>query len=305
MAYGTSEKQKEYVKITSEVLRFSTDYFHNRGFAQLMPVILSPITDPLGPDPGSSVIKTGEIEYLGQKLCLTQSMILHKQIAIKSGIERFFIISPNVRLEHPRRAETGKHLFEFSQLDFEIEDARMGDVFSLMEDYMAGVCGHVKKSCATELKSLGREIPEFTGPFPRKTTTELAAEFGADWEIPASKASRTPFWALSHKREFYDAEDPARPGHYLNYDLIYPEGFGEALSGAEREYDYGRIMMRINRDGLDKSRYEAYLKLAESGMSPSAGGGFGVERLVRYLSGAKHVGEVQLFKRVPGKPVIA
>ncbi len=305
MAYETSKKQAEYVKITSEVLRYSTDFFHNRGFSQLMPVILSPITDPLGPDPGSSVIKTGEIEYLGQKLCLTQSMILHKQIAIKSGIEKFFIISPNVRLEHPRRAETGKHLFEFSQLDFEIEDAKMGDVFSVMEDYMSGVCGHVKKTCPAELASLGREIPSFSGPFPRKTTMELAAEYGGDWEIPASMASKTPFWALSHKREFYDAEDPKRPGYYLNYDLIYPEGFGEALSGAEREYDYGRIMMRINRDRLDKSRYEAYLKLAEGGMSPSAGGGFGIERLVRYLSGAGHVGDVQLFKRVPGREVVA
>ncbi|HQT45395.1 MAG TPA: asparagine synthetase, partial [Candidatus Micrarchaeota archaeon] len=156
-----------------------------------------------------------------------------------------------------------------------------------------------------ELKSLGREIPQFSGPFPRRTTMELAKEYGDDWEIPASLASKTPFWALSHKREFYDAEDPDRPGYYLNYDLIYPEGFGEALSGAEREYDYGRIMMRINRDRLDKSRYEAYLKLAEGGMSPSAGGGFGIERLVRYLSGAKHIGEVQLFKRVPGTPVIA
>ena len=98
--------KQQYLKVTSFVLLFGTQFFHEHGFDQLMPVMLSPITDPLGPDPGSSVIKVGEIEYLDQRLCLTQSMILHKQIAVKSGTDRLFILSPNVRLEHPRRAES-------------------------------------------------------------------------------------------------------------------------------------------------------------------------------------------------------
>ena len=132
-------KRKAYARITSVALKYTSDFFHGRGFTQLMPVILSPITDPLGPDPGSSVIKTGEVEYLGQRLCLTQSMILHKQLALKKGIERLFVVSPNVRLEHPKRRDSGKHLFEFSQVDFEISGAKMGDVFSLMEDYLAGL----------------------------------------------------------------------------------------------------------------------------------------------------------------------
>ena len=32
-------------------------------------------------------------------------------------------------------------------------------------------------------------------------------------------------------REFYDREDPARPGTLVDMDLLYPEGFCEALSG--------------------------------------------------------------------------
>jgi asparaginyl-tRNA synthetase len=122
--------------------------------------------------------------------------------------------------------------------------------------------------------------------------------------MPASLDSQGPFWAISHKREFYDREDPEKPGTYLNYDLIYPEGFGEALSGAEREHEYPRIMARISRDALEQGRYAPYLEFAKSGLVPSAGGGFGVERLVRFLSGAPHVGDVQLFRRVPGEPVV-
>ncbi len=298
------EKRIAYARIMSGVLRYTTDFFHSEGFVQLMPVILSPITDPLGPDPNSTVIKTGEIEYLGQRLSLTQSMILHKQLAIKEGFKKIFVISPNIRLEHPMRRESGRHLFEFSQVDFEIAHAKKEEVFELMEKFLSSLFVYVKDVYGKELKILGRELPLIKGPFPKYSTHELEEEHSKDWEGPASSASISPFWALCHEREFYDKEDPSEPGHYLNYDLVYPEGFGEALSGAEREHEYDIIISKIEKHGLDKSRYSSYLEVAKEGLTPSAGGGFGVERLVRYITGAKHVGDVQLFRRVPGEAVV-
>jgi len=266
------EKTAAHAKITSEALRYCADFFHSKGFTQLMPVILSPITDPLGPDPGSSVIMTGEIEYLGQRLSLTQSMILHKQLAIKKGLGKIFILSPNVRLESPARGASGKHLFEFSQLDFEIAHAKMEGVFSLMDELMCGLVSHIGQECTGELAELGRKLPPLSAPFPSYTTHELIEKYGSDWETEASSAHSTPFWAVSHSREFYDKEDPRKPGTFLNYDLIYPEGFGEALSGAEREHDYATIMRKIGRHGLDKASYAAYLDVAAGGLVPSAGG---------------------------------
>jgi asparaginyl-tRNA synthetase len=59
---------KEILSIQSEILKFSIEFFHKQKFTQLLPIMLSTITDPLGPDPNSSVIKTGEIEYCDQKL---------------------------------------------------------------------------------------------------------------------------------------------------------------------------------------------------------------------------------------------
>ncbi|MFA6489302.1 MAG: asparagine synthetase A [Candidatus Micrarchaeia archaeon] len=295
------ERKKAYAKLTSRVLLYTTHFFHNRGFMQLMPVILSPITDPLGPDPNSTVIKRGEIEYLGRTLCLTQSMILHKQLLMHAGVDKLFVISPNVRLEHPSRRASGKHLYEFSQVDFEMRKAKKEEVFALMEDFLVGAVAHVKATCSEDLEFLGRKLPSVRGPFPVYTTHELADKYGADWEDTASLSTKQPFWAVCHTREFYDKEDPAEPGHFLNYDLIYPEGFGEALSGAEREHEYATITKKIEKNGLDKSRYAAYLELAKNDLTPSAGGGFGFERLVRYLSGAPHVGDVQMFRRVPGE----
>ena len=48
--------------------------------------------------------------------------------------------------------------------------------------------------------------------------------------------------------------------------------------------------------------YSDFIELAKSGeLKPSAGGGIGVERLVRYLTGSNHIADIQLFKRIPGK----
>ena len=151
-----------------------------------------------------------------------------------------------------------------------------------------------------ELRVLGREFAPLSSPFPRYGTWELAERYGEDWEHHASLEHKTPFWAVSHKREFYDREDPERPGRYINYGLIYPEGFGEGLFGAEREFEYETILRKMREGGMDESRYEIYLRYARTGLVPSAGGGFGVEGLARYLTGAAHVGDVQLFKRIPG-----
>ena len=55
----------------------------------------------------------------------------------------------------------------------------------------------------------------------------------------------------------------------------------------------------------DRSSYKTYLEIAKKGMlRPTAGGGFGVERLVRYLTGKKEIREVCMFPRVPGERVV-
>ncbi len=292
------DRRRALLGLLSDVLEETTRFFHAEGFTQLLPVMLGRSTDPLGPDPGSSVLKTVEIEYLGQRFYLMNSMILHKQLAVRD-VGKIWILSPNVRLERAERATSGKHLFEFTQVDFEIPGARSADVYSLMERYFATL-GHALRDHPA-FPRLGVPPPNFTPPWAVHTTHELEREYGPDWEIATSRAATQPFWATCHRREFYDREDPDDPGHFLNYDLVYPYGYGEALSGAEREFELGRIRARIARDGIPPAAFGAYLELADR-LVPSAGAGFGVERLVRFLGGADHVGDVQLFRRVPGEP---
>lgn len=296
------EIKEAKVRILGKVFKYTVDFFHRKGFTQLMPVMLGKSVDPLGPDPGSSTVKIPEIEYQGDVLRLVTSMILHKQVAVKD-LKKIFIMSPNIRLEKPERRETGKHLFEFTQADFEIEGAKMEDVFKLVERYYVGLSDYLKKEAKEEFSVLGIDIFEFKAPFMRYTTKELAEKHGEDWEAEASKSHKQPFWAISHKREFYDKEHPDKEDEYLNYDIIYPFGFGEGLSGAEREHEYERILMKIMRDKLDKKPYESYLEYAKKGFVPSAGAGIGMERLARFLTKSKHVGEVSIFTRIPGVSV--
>jgi len=73
------------------------------------------------------------------------------------------------------------------------------------------------------------------------------------------------------------------------------------LSGSEREYQYEKIVYKMERDGVDKKKYEYLLKLAKEGkLIPSAGGGIGIERLLRWITKRKHIAEVQPFPRIPG-----
>lgn len=289
---------RERLILSSKILKYTVDFFQDRGFIQLLPVMLGRSTDPLGPDPNSSILKTIEVDYLGTKVRTMNSMILHKQVAVKE-IGKIFILSPNIRLEKAERKSSGRHLFEFTQADFEIPYAKQSDIFRIMEDYLAGLSSALGEGLI-KLEDEGEQF-RFRPPFRKYTTHELEAKYGEDWEKEASEENTQPFWVLCHKREFYDKEDLSDPGHYLNYDLIYPFGYGEALSGAEREHEFERITSKMGKDKLEMEVYAAYLEEARKGLIPSAGAGFGIERLTRFLSGSSHVGDVQLFRRVPGE----
>lgn len=296
-----SREAGKTLKIQTSMLKAIHDFMHKKGLTQIMPVIVSPITDPL-----CHSVFDAEIKYYGQQLTLTKSMLLHKQISlIIPGIRAIYAMSPNVRLEKKELGKTGKHLIEFSQVDFEFKDAAKEDVMRFMEELIVYIITTVKKECREEMGFFGRKLKVPKRPFKKFYTFDVEKIYGKDFEGKLSKKMEEPFWLLSHEREFYDREDPKRPGTFLNYDLIYPEGFGEALSGGEREHEYEQILRRMERKKMDLKPYAAYLEFAKKGLIPkSAGAGFGVERLVRFLTGKKHIGEVSLFAKVPGEKIV-
>ena len=288
-------------KLMTYTLNNLTSQFVDNGFQWLLPVALSQSTDPLWPDPGASIEKRIEVDIYGKTVRTTASMIIHKLIASSLAYPKLFILSPNIRIEKPERAKTGKHIYEFTQLDFEARDTSSEDVMKLVEKLICNLLTSLKKDMKAELTTLCRcdtlEIPK--RPFKIYDRQELEAKYGVDWEEGIARETSDPVWVTNIPREFYDFED-FKTGKWDNYDLFLPQ-YGEVLSGAKRECEYKKIVTKIERDDVDKDNYSLVLKLAEEGkLKPTAGGGIGMERLVGWISGVKHIAETQPFPRVPG-----
>jgi len=260
-------------------------------------VIISPVTDPL-----TDYRVRGEVECYGFKYQITKSMIFHKQLALHTA-PKLFCFSPNVRIETANRKNSGRHLIEFVQLDLEVRQANREEIIGLGEGLFSTVITRIKKEALTDLKTIKRELPSFEPPFKRITYEQAVKSFGENFELKLSEALTEPVWLIDfplEEREFYDRQAETRPGTLVDMDLIYPGGFGEALSGGEREYEIEKIKSRIQLKGIDLESYELYLKLAERGLYPSAGFGFGLERLTRFVCGFKDIAEVRLFAKKPG-----
>jgi len=295
------ERKQQIARVSTETLGYLTGAFTSKGFDWLLPVILSRSTDPLWPDPGASIEKRVEAEIYGETVRTTLSMIIHKLVACSTAYPKLFALSPNVRIEKRERQVTGWHAYEFTQLDFEMRGAGFRDVRELVEETITGLIGHLKKEAKDQLSSLGRynhlETPE--GPFEIRDRKTLVEKYGDDWEEQLPKKIRGPTWVTNIPREFYDFEDQTS-GRWDNYDLFIP-GCGEILSGAVREWEYDKILKKMKRDGVRRENYALLLDLAKEGrLKPSAGAGIGVERLVSWIVGARHIGEVQPFPKVPG-----
>jgi len=288
-------------RIMTYTLTFLTREFVDDGFEWLLPVIFSQSTDPLWPDPCASIEKRAEVEIYGKTVRTTTSMIVHKMVACSLAVPKLFILSPNVRIERSERATTGIHAYEFTQLDFEIRNGTSRKVRGFVERAVRRLIEGLKTSMKDELLFLGKYEDMRTPriPFTVYDKTELEKNYGKEWEPQVLSQTRDPFWVTNIPREFYDFED-LKSGKWDNYDLYLPR-YGEVLSGARREFDYGKINGKMDRDGVRKENYGLLLRLAKEGrLKPSAGAGIGVERLVSWIVGAKHIGETQVFPKVPG-----
>lgn len=298
-----SRKELPHIlRVQQAILRAVDEYMYKKGVTRIMPIMIAPITDTLNHE-----VEDCGITYEGQKFDITKSMIFHKQIMLSSPyLDKIYIVSPNVRLEQAEPGDT-RHLFEFTQVDLEIKNATMDTIFDFEEGLIKYVFDYIKKECADEFKALGIGTShlDITGPFERHTTQELRAKYGEDFEMEASKAATQPFWLINHKREFYDAEDLDNRGTYRNYDLIWPMGYVEGLSGGEREYKYDRILERMRELDADENSLRNYIQLAKDGKLPkTAGAGFGVERMTRFVCQQKQIDDVTVFTRKPGETYI-
>jgi asparaginyl-tRNA synthetase len=294
------ERKRRIAAVTTRLLGYLTGEFTSLGFEWSLPVIFSKSTDPLWPDPGASIEKRIEVELYDEKVRTTLSMIIHKLVACSLLHPKLFILSPNVRVERRERKSTGWHIYEFTQLDFEARLASSNDIMRLCEAILRGMVEDLNANCSQTLDSLRNErLRVQTTAFDVFDREELVSKYGEEWELRLPLEIRDPVWVTDIPREFYDYQD-LQTQKWDNYDLYLPR-CGEVLSGSRREWEYEKILTKMQRDGVAKENYALLLRLArEHRLKPSAGAGIGVERLVSWIVGARHIGEVQPFPKIPG-----
>jgi asparaginyl-tRNA synthetase len=303
------------LRVQNRILAAAREFLAGRDFVELLPPIVGPVTDP-----GIRGSKQVDVDYYGHKYKLMTSAILYKQASLLA-FDRIFYIAPNVRLEPPETASTGRHLAEFHQIDVEVAGASRDDVQNLLADLVKHVIGRIGYELPDELARLGRDPAAFTEllnlPFDRMPH---AAAIGAlhdlghpqnphaeiDWagERILSQQAAAPFFITDYpkgSRGFYDRESRTQPGVLRNFDLIAPEGFGELCSGSEREFEYSRIVTRMRETGENPAKYGWYLAMAREGIPASSGFGLGLERFTRYVAGLPAVWQASAYPKLPGE----
>ncbi len=285
------------IKIQSTIRQSLRDSLVRRGFMEISPTLLSPLTDPL-----NHPVYDPCITVYGEKMWLTKSMIFHKQIAVQQ-LKKIFIMSPNIRLETEEKASSGRHLFEFTQIDIEELDASREVMMDLAEVMINEALAGVRSANGAELAFLSRACRPFPRPFNKIAFQDAVANYGEKFEERISKEATAPVWIVDiplKAREFYDREYPDRPGILRDMDLLWPEGYQEALSGGEREFQYEKIMERIRKKEQAEEQFRWFTELAKRGIRMSSGFGIGIERFTRYVCGLEHVGLTNPFPKIPG-----
>jgi asparaginyl-tRNA synthetase len=299
-------------KIQDEIISSIRVFLKSEGFTEILAPIIGPVTDP-----GIRGAKQVIIDYYGVPFKVMSSMILYKQMIIAS-LPKVFALSPNIRLEPLETVKTRRHLTEFRQIDLEVAYATCEEVMELGEKMLCHVIREAKRKCCEELGERGKSLKVPRRPFKKYTYNEaveilknmgMHVEYGEEipWEAEEalSKAHSEPFWITNYPttaRGFYYMENERKPEVLEDFDLIYPEGFGEAVSGGKREHRYERLVERMWRSGENPSEYGWYLDMLKAGIPPSAGFGIGVERLTRFICGLENIWDAVPFPKVAGVP---
>ena len=300
-----SKRQNAIMRIRHQIIKAIRDYFDNNDFI----LIDSPIFT------GNSVEGTTtlfELEYFEKKAYLTQSGQLYQE----SGAMAFgktYCFGPVFRAE---KSKTRRHLTEFWMVEPEIAYCDLDQNMVWMEGLVVYIIDEVLKKCTSELSALDRDISKLEDmklPFPRITYDEAAeilknsgVDFqygkdlgGADETIISNQYNRPVMihrWP-EYTKAFYMKRDKNNNDLALGVDMIAPEGYGEIIGGGQREDDLDILIERIRHHDLPLKPFEWYLDLRKYGSVPHSGFGLGLERVVAWICGTKHIRETIPFPR--------
>ncbi len=302
-----SKRQWAIQRIRDTLIRATYDWMNQHHFVKFD----SPILTPAACEGTTTLF---EVEYfdLG-KAYLSQSGQLYLEAAIFS-LGRVYDFGPVFRAE---KSKTRRHLTEFWMMDAEAAFVQHEENLKIQEELISYMVKRVLDENQLELEILERDIEplqKVKPPFYRLTHAEAVKklrelgsdigekdDLGGDDETILTKQYDKPIFVEKYPAEvkaFYMKRDPENPELALCADLLAPEGYGEIIGGSEREDDYDTLVQRIKEHNLPLEAFSWYLDLRKYGSVPHSGFGFGLERIVAWVCGLKHVRETIPFPRL-------
>lgn len=302
-----SSKQWAILRIRHVVYYAICEYLNDNGFFRFD----SPILTPNACEGTTTLF---EVEYFDEGMAyLSQSGQLYLETGIMS-LGRVYDFGPVFRAE---RSKTRKHLTEFWMMDAEAAFVEHEENMAIQEALIRFVIRKVLEKCDKELDILERDkeaLKAADAPFPRMSHREAVeylrgkgseidfkGDLGAQDEVMLTEGSPVPIfidrWPAEIKA-FYMKRAPEDASLVLGSDLIAPEGYGEIIGGSQREDDYELLRQRMIDEKMDLEEYQWFLDLRKYGSVPHSGFGIGLERLVTWMSGTRHIRETIPFPRM-------
>ena len=300
-----SKRQNSIMRVRHQIVKGIRDYFDDNGFT----LIDSPIFT------GNAVEGTTtlfEVDYFERSAYLTQSGQLYQE-AGATAFGRTYCFGPCFRAE---KSKTRRHLTEFWMVEPEMAFVDLDENMTWAENLVGFIIQRVLENCLMELETLERDISmleTIIPPFPRITYDEASkiikengndfkygSDFGAPDETLLSEQFDKPImihrWPANIK-PFYMKRDEHNHELALGVDMIAPEGYGEIIGGGQREDDIDILTNSIRHHDLPLEPFKWFLDLRKYGSVPHSGFGLGLERVVAWICGTKHIRETIPFPR--------
>jgi aspartyl/asparaginyl-tRNA synthetase len=244
-------------------------------------------------------------------------------------LERVFEVGPVFRAEN---SHTGRHLTEFTGLDFEMEiKESYTEALDMTDFFMTKVFAGLTENFQRELQIISQQYP-FT-PFQYDKTRNLrltypegiamlraagvtnedgtSMEDTQDLSTAQEKALgamvkekyNTDFYILERfpmdVRPFYTMPCEDDPRYSNSYDVMMRGQ--EIMSGAQRVHDIELLKKQCVMKGVDPEEIKTYVDAFRYGAPPHAGGGIGLERVVMLFLGLENVRKTSIFPRDPAR----
>jgi len=294
------EKAKIF-KVWTEFEKGWRKYWDENNFVQLYPPAFMST-------PSESGAEVFEVKYFDRKAYLAQSPQFYKQMAMASGFEKVFMVSPVFRAEE---SFTTRHMTEFTGWDFEISYIKdHNDIMDAEEGMIVSGFEQLLKV----LPDLNISVP--TQPFPRMTMLEvkkilvgLGIPSPEEHDLsPEEERAISEYVLKEHNHEFvfiteyhksksafYHMRLEEGSDRSRRADLLY-RGL-EVTTLAQREHRPEILEAQAKEKGMNLEPLKDYLNFFRYGCPPHGGAGIGPARFIMKILDLPNVREATYLPR--------